>query len=46
MIAIVNNCLICIELAQKTKDKYWKSAVGDSKAVTRFEAVLQIFEVI
>jgi exocyst complex component 3 len=44
-IAIVNNCLICIEHAKQTKDKYWKSTVvGDNKAATRFEALLQTFE--
>lgn len=45
MIAIVNNCLLCIELAQKTKDRYWRSAVGDSKAPTSFDALIHTFEV-
>ncbi|CAG7721652.1 unnamed protein product [Allacma fusca] len=44
MIAIINNCSICTDLAHQTKDRYWKSAVGDSKAVGQFDAVLQTFE--
>lgn len=35
-----------MELAHQTKDKYWKSAVGDSEAAHRFENVLRTFEVL
>ncbi len=45
VIAVVNNCLYFMDLAHQTKDKYWKSAVGDSQAAQKFEAVLQTFEV-
>lgn len=45
MIAIINNCLTCIQLAHQTKDRYWQSAVGDSKAAKKIDAVLQTFEV-
>jgi len=33
-----------MDLAHLTKDKYWKSAVGDSQAAQKFEAVLQTYE--
>lgn len=45
MVAIINNCSICSDLAHQTKDRYRKSAVGDSKAVGQFAAVLKTFEV-
>jgi len=46
IIAVVNNCLSFMQLAHLTKDKYWKSAVGDSEAAHRFENVLRTFEIL
>ncbi|KAF4533326.1 hypothetical protein B566_EDAN004447 [Ephemera danica] len=44
MITIVNNCLQFVELAQQTKQHYWRPGVQDSVAGQKFEALLHTFQ--
>jgi len=44
MITIVNNCLQFAELAQLTKQHYWRPGLHDNEAGTKFEALLNAFQ--
>jgi hypothetical protein len=45
MITIVNNCLQFVELAQLMKQHYWRPGLHDNEAGTKFEALLNAFQV-
>jgi len=45
MITIVNNCLQFVELAQLMKQHYWRPGLHDNEAGTKFEALLNTFQV-
>lgn len=45
MITIVNNCLQFVELAQQTKQHYWRPGTHDNDAGHKFEALLNTFQV-
>ncbi|XP_071438678.1 exocyst complex component 3 isoform X2 [Hetaerina americana] len=44
VITIVNNCLQFMELAQHTKQRYWKTGHHDNSASQKFEALLGTFQ--